>query len=126
MAIIEILTSAGVKVAQLDERECSCSTRRVINGEWSVDLQYPIPTSDREDKSSLFTDQGKIRVVSTDGTATTFEITKPIKTRESNGTKVVSVSGEHYGIVALGRKLIKAQLGIKGVSPTVVLTKLLS
>lgn len=125
---VEILTSAGVKVAQMGDRECACITKRTINGEWNVQVSYTVPPAGQaEDKSVYFVQGSIVRVRNfEDSTYRDFVITNPAAQRNDNGVISFVVVGDHASIVEWNRVLIKATLGIVNVTPTTVLAKFLS
>lgn len=125
---VEILNSSGVKTAQLQSTECECMTRRLVNGEWTIELDYTVPRSEQgEDKSAYLTTGSKIRLTDYEDSSTrTFIITKPSFIRDERGVQKIMVSGEHQSMIELARNIVTAQLSVRHVLPSLVLAKLLS
>jgi len=126
--VLEILNSAGVKVAQLDEHECMVRIRRVINGEWSISVTYPIP-QDGEDKSALLwvvNARGRVKNLDDATDYQTFLLNKPTKSRSTAGAPCLQISGTHISLVAMQNNLVKATYDFSGVTPAYALGVVLS
>ena len=126
--VLEILDSTGVKVAQLDEHECMVRIRRVINGEWSISVTYPIP-QDGEDKSALLwvvNARGRVKNIDDATDYQTFVLNKPTKSRSTAGAPCLQISGTHISLVAMQNNLVKATYDFSGVTPAYALGVVLS
>jgi hypothetical protein len=128
--ILEILNSTGAKVAQLDEKECGVKIRRVINGEWTINITYPIPPSGQEeDKSALLwaaNARGRVKNLDDVTDYQTFVLGKPVKSRGAGGAPCLQIQGTHISLVAMQNNLIKASYDFHGVTPAYALGIVLS
>jgi hypothetical protein len=109
---IELQNASGAKVAQLSDAECSATVRRVLNGEWSIELQYTIPTDGlHEDKSAYLKVWGaRIRVINLEDATDyqTFIVREPVQTRGGDGSLSIMATGEHIAITTLAAEMITA------------------
>ena len=115
--VIEILDASGNKVTQLDEKECTIKTNRIINGEWSVEINYPIPPSGQgEDKSNYL--RGwlyRARIIDTNQNTLynyytynyIFVLTKFVITKNENNILFLIFSGEHLSLFQLNSYVLK-------------------
>jgi len=118
------------RVAVLDRSECEVKIRRVINGEWSITVNYPIPYLDSAlNKASYFTaDNARIKLVDTDD-STDYQIFYVSRTEEmdnSDGTLSLIVNGEHESIQRLSEDIVNATYDFQSETPTNILTKILA
>jgi len=128
--VLEVYNSSDVKVAMLDGAECEVKIKRVINGEWSITVNYPVPLKDSTlNKISYFTATGaKVKLIDNDDSTDyqTFYVSDTEEVDNPDGTVSLMVMGEHESIEDLSKDIVTATLDFKEQTPTVILTKLLT
>jgi len=123
---IQLFSRTGDATGLLDEYECEATVSRQVNSEWSMVLTYPVPqTDDREDKSSLIEQDGRMRIIWIDGTYDTFRISRLVKARKG-GVPVYTAHGEHVALLDLNSEIIDGRLSLYNYEPSDALTALLA
>jgi len=128
---VDILNSAGAKVAALDASECTVRIRQIINGEWSLTLFYVIPQHDSQgfDKSGYLRAWGaRVRVIDIDDSTDyqTFVVTSSEESDKEDGTVVLEVSAEEDLLWSMNTEIVEATYDFIDVTPTYALTQILS
>ncbi len=125
--ILEVQTSAAVKVAQFDRNECSCNSKVAINGEKSLEIVYPVP-ADGEDKSEYFTTVGNIIKVLNQNTNAynLYVISKYSKARNDNGSITVKTLAEGKALLHFNQRVVSSLYNCRNVTPTAILTEILT
>jgi hypothetical protein len=114
-----------VKVAHLSKNECSAVVTRRIDGQWSIDLTYPVDQNNN--KSAYLAENYRLRVYDNDTASyNTFLITTVTEQRTEKGSLIYQVSGDHIVIGLLSKKIINAFYDYKQETPANILTKILS
>lgn len=124
--ILELFSTAGAKLAQIDSKDCSITTEREINSIWTFNLSYPIPAD--EDKSSyLTTYNNRLRINDLDtGIFHDYIILRTIRSRNQNGGTVLQCSGINKFMWDASNTVITGTFDYQNVTVTTVLTKILS
>lgn len=130
MFVLELFNTSGTKVAQMDKSECTVKIRRVLNGEYTINIIYPIPPTENygEDKSQYLTAWNyKARITNLDDSTDiqTFIITKTNKQRKPNGSYDIVAQGESEAVRELLTEVINDTIDIKNFTPTEALTEIL-
>lgn len=128
--VLEVYDSSDAKVAILDSAECEVKIKRVINGQWSITVNYPVPLKDSAlNKITYFTADGaKVKIVDTDDAMDyhIFYVSDTEEVDNPDGTVSLMVTGEHESIEDLSKEIITDTLDFQEQPPTVILTKLLT
>lgn len=127
MYALELLNKTGTKVAQLMQDECSVKVKRVINGEWSININYTVNANN--DKMEFFNlRKVKARIVNLKNIAdyTTFILNKPNLQKSANGSIVLSVDGLHESIDSMKTEVVAGVFDFQSEHPALVLAKILS
>lgn len=125
---VDILDSAGAKVAQLDQAECECIVYRHINSEWKCTLKYIIPQDTAVDKTSYLTAWGaRIKILNLyDSTSQTFKVSRTNRSVDTNGVPICIAEGEHLAIARLNEEVINDNIALINVTVTQALTRILT
>lgn len=125
--IVEVLSSANVKLAQLNQQECNCRITRKINGEWSVSLVYfYVPgTEDKSQYLNLW--KPRLRVTNTiDSTDyQTFIMNRPDLKKRSDGVLEFNCYGDHYCIDKMKSEVVVGERDFQEATPLQVLQYIL-
>jgi hypothetical protein len=126
MVYIDLLNSSNVRVARLSQEECNANIRRVINGEWSINIMYPV--NPQNDKMQYFNlRRVRARVVDAESIVyQTFLLSKPQLQKSGNGSIVLTVDGVHYSQMQMKTEVITGVHDFSGEQASVILARIFS
>lgn len=126
--IVELLSNAGVKIAQFCENECTCNIKRTINGEYSVAFVYFYRRGAENKSQYLSYWNPRLRVLNTkDSTdSQTFVLNIPEVAKRSDGVIEFKCYGDHTSIATMKSEVVAAEKDFKNATVNTVLNFILS